>query len=126
GDDGALVADDGIVDTRLFDVRKHGPEHAAGDDDHAGAGSADARDRLARARSQHCILRDECAVEIDRERSDVFRECGRKLEQRGYGGVPPVALTTNAATSAICWSVSWPLNDGITPLPLVTRAVASR
>ena len=30
--------------------------------------------------------------------------------------------TTYAATSAICCGVSWPLNDGITPLPFVTRS----
>ena len=86
----------------------------------------DACDRRARVRAQHRVLGDKRAVEIDRERGDVLREAGRKLEQCGYGGVPPVDFTTNAATSAICWSVSWPLNDGITPLPFVTRAVARR
>jgi hypothetical protein len=59
-------------------------------------------------RSQDRVLGDERAVEIDRKRRYILREGGRKAEQRGYGGVPPVALTTNAATSAICWSVSWP------------------
>jgi hypothetical protein len=66
------------------------------------AGCADALDRLARVRSQHRVLGDERAVEVDREGGDVLREGGWKLEQSGYGGVPPVALTTNAATSAIC------------------------
>jgi hypothetical protein len=86
-------------------------------------GSANALDRRARAWAQHGVLRDQRPVEIDRERGDVRRKAVRKLQRYG---VPPVAVTTYAATSAICWSLSWPLNDGIAPLPSVTRAVASR
>ena len=63
-------------------------------------------------------------VEIGRERPDVAREGGRELDRR-YG-VPPVALTTYDATSAICCGVSCPLNDGIGDFPSVTRAVARR
>ena len=48
-----------------------------------------ARDR---AGPQHCVLRDQRAVEIEGEGRDPARERGRKLEQ--CYGVPPVALTT--------------------------------
>ena len=34
----------------------------------------------------------------------------------------PATDETYAATSAICFVLSWPLNDGITPLPFVTRS----
>ena len=93
GDDGALVADDRIVDPRLLEIGEYAAEHAARDDDHVRPCGADAPDRLARVRSQHRVLRDEGAVEIDREGGDVRREGGRELEPDCYG-VPPVDLTT--------------------------------
>ena len=34
----------------------------------------------------------------------------------------PATDETYAATSAICFVLSWPLNEGITPLPFVTRS----
>ena len=86
------------------------------------AAGAHAGDRLAGVRTKHRVLGDQRPVEVDGERGDMARECVGKL----YGGVPPVAFTTYAATSAICWSDNWPLNDGIWPLPRVTRAVARR
>ncbi len=88
------------------------------------AGGADGRNRRRGARAEQCVCGDEGAVEIGRERLDLAREARRELDQ-GYG-VPPVAFTTYAATLAICWVVSWLLNDGIAFLPLVTRAVARR
>jgi hypothetical protein len=45
------------------------------------AGCADARDRLTRVRSQDGILRDERAVEIDREGGDAVGEVGGKLDR---------------------------------------------
>jgi hypothetical protein len=41
---------------------------------------ADAHDRLARVRAEDGILRDERAVEIDREGGDTLGEVGRKLD----------------------------------------------
>jgi hypothetical protein len=87
--------------------------------------SAHPGDRGARPRPENGVLGNECPVEVDRERGDPRGEGVGKPEQI-YGAVPPVAVTTYAATSAIFWSESVPLNDGIWPLPSVTRAVASR
>src|SRR5262249_27969591 len=112
------------IDPRVVEVREHGAEHPPGDDDHVCAGCADPGDRLARVRVQHGVRADERAVEVDGERRDVPWEAWRELDQR-YGGVPPVALTTYDATSAICCVESCPLNDGMTPFPSVTRPVAS-
>ena len=122
GDERALVADDRVVEARRPQERQHRLEHPAGDDDHVRPGRADALDRSARARPQHEVGADQGAVEVDRERGDVAREARRQLDY----GVPPVDFTTYAATSAICCAVSLPPNDGMTPLPSVTRAVALR
>src|SRR6266852_2297469 len=124
GDDGALVADDRVVESGLDRVRPRRDEHASRDDDHVRARRADRGDRGARARVEHGVLGDQRPVEIAGEGGDPARKVGRQLQQR-YG-VPPVAVTTYEATSAICWSVSWPLNDGMAPFPSVTRAVALR
>jgi hypothetical protein len=82
----------------------------------------DAGDRVAGARVEERVLGDQRAVEVAREGGDARGESGRKL----YGGVPPVLFTTYAATFAISCVLSCPLNDGIAPLPRVTRAVALR
>jgi hypothetical protein len=84
---------------------------------------ADAGDRLAGLRTEDGVLGDQRAVEVDGERRDVLREAWWELD-RPYG-VPPVALTTYDATSAICCVESWPLKDGMAPLPSVMRPVAS-
>jgi hypothetical protein len=41
---------------------------------------SDARDRLARVRTEDSVLRDERAVEVDREGGDALGEVGRKLD----------------------------------------------
>jgi hypothetical protein len=41
---------------------------------------ADACDRLAGVRAEHDVLRDERAVEIDREGGDVLGKVGRELD----------------------------------------------
>ena len=94
GDDGALVADDGIVDPRLGDVRADGAEHPAGDDDDVHAGRAGRGDRGLRARPKHGVLGDERAVEVDRERGEGPGEGRRKLDRGAYGTLPPVDFTT--------------------------------
>ena len=91
GDDGSLVADDGVVQSRLDEVWVHAAEHPSGDDDHVNTRRADAGDRRARAGPEDGVLGDERPVEVDREGGDVLREGLRELD---YGGVPPVALTT--------------------------------
>jgi hypothetical protein len=63
------------------------------------AGGARARDRLAGVRTQDRVGRDQRAVEVDREGGDVGREPCRQFQR--YGTVPPVDVTTNAATLAI-------------------------
>jgi hypothetical protein len=80
------------------------------------SGRTHAGDRVGRARAQYRILGDQRAVEVAGEGGDTRRESSGEL----YGGVPPVDLTTNAATSAICWSESWPLKAGIDGPPSVT------
>jgi len=84
------------------------------------AGCPRVLDRRDRPWAQQEVWRDECPVEVARERGDVG---GKPLGE--LYGVPPVDFTTNAETSAICWSLSWPLNAGIGDLPKVTRVVAS-
>ena len=63
-----------------------------------GAGVAHRREGGTRAGPQHAVLGDQRPVEIESERGDVPRERRGEL----YGAVPPVAVTTYAATSAIC------------------------
>jgi hypothetical protein len=89
-DDGALVADDGVVDTCLVDVRANGAEHPARDDDDVYAGGPRGGDRGFRPRAQNGVLGDERSVEVDREGGERPREAGGKL----YGSVPPVDFTT--------------------------------
>ena len=90
-DDGALVADDEIVEPRLLEVGQHRAEHAAGDDDHVGAGGARSRERLLRPRAQHAVLGDQRPVEVEREGGDVPWE---SLGEGERYGVPPVDFTT--------------------------------
>jgi hypothetical protein len=88
------------------------------------AGGEGSLDRSGGPRAEQGVLGDQRPVEVGRERLEVAREARRKLDRR-YG-LPPVAVTTYDATSAICCAVSVPLNDGIGDFPLVTRAVARR
>lgn len=76
------------------------------------------RDRRPGARAQLGVLGDKRAVEVGRERLDLGGEVRREDQ-------PFVAWETYAATSAICFGESWPLNDGMTPLPFVTRSITS-
>ncbi len=126
GDERALVADDGVVEPGLGEVRAHGLEHAAGDDDHVHAERA----HLAIAARVRGRSTASCAISVrSRSHANAATSCGKsagKLYGPVVPGLPPVDLTTYDATSAICWSESWPLNDGIWPFPSVTRAVASR
>jgi hypothetical protein len=41
---------------------------------------ANACDRLAGVRAEHCVLRDQRAVEIDREGGDVLGKAGGELD----------------------------------------------
>jgi hypothetical protein len=90
GNDGALVADDRVVDPGLLDVRADRAEHPSGDDDHAHAGRAHGGDRSLRPRPQDSVLGDQGAVEVDRERGERAGKAGGEL----YGSVPPVDFTT--------------------------------
>ena len=94
GDDRALVADHGVVDSGLEDVRPHRAEHPPGDDDHAHSGGARGADRRPRARAQDGVLGDEGAVQVDRERGERAGEVRGELERGGYGALPPVEVTT--------------------------------
>jgi hypothetical protein len=92
GDDRSLIADDEIVETRLLEVRLHGTEHAAGDDDDVSAACPRPHQRSAGARVEHAVLGDQRPVEVEREGGDVPREALRERER--YGAWPPVELTT--------------------------------
>ena len=86
----------------------------------------DAR-RPRRARSPPaCAARSSASLPISvRSRSQANARRPRRGSPAGRIS-PCVGLaTTYAATSAICFGVSWPLNDGMTPLPFVTRSTTS-
>jgi hypothetical protein len=90
GDDGALVADDEIVELRLLEVRAHCTEHPPGDDDDVGAGRPRSLQCFPGAGPKDTVLGDQCSVEVECEGGDARRKPGRKL----YGAVPPVEVTT--------------------------------
>src|SRR5262249_40764567 len=92
------------------------PKHPAGDDDHVDPGRSGGRDRRTGPRPELRVLADQRPVEVGGERLDPGREV------RGEDQPPLVAWTTYAATSAICFGLSWPEKDGIGGLPFVTRS----
>ena len=71
-----------------------------------------------RARRELGVLGDQRPIEVADEGLDVGGKVGGKSQPRAQ---EPATDDTYCATSAICWSFSLPLNDGITPLPSVTR-----
>jgi hypothetical protein len=87
------------------------------------AGRTGPREGFLRPRPQDAVLGDERPVEVERERGDPPREALRELER--YGALPPVDVTTKAATSAICCVLRELLKAGITEPPFVTCAVAA-
>src|SRR5207237_3973943 len=94
GDDGALVADDRVVEAGLERVRPDRPEHPAGDEDDVDPGRARGGDRVAGARVQEAVLADERAVEVARERVDRAGEVRRESQ------LPLVRNLTRASTWA--------------------------
>ena len=61
-----------------------------------------------------------------RSRSQTKASTSRgKPAGRSQPAQEPATVDTYCATSAICWSFSLPLNEGITPLPSVTRSTTS-
>ena len=115
GDDRALVADDRIGDPGRLGVRPHRPEHPARHQHHVDPRVERGADRRPRPRPQLGVLPDQGAIDVAGERPDT----ARKAVGEDYF---PATDETYAATSAICFGVSCPLNEGITPLPLVTRS----
>ena len=105
GDDRALVADDRLVDTGRVDVRLHRLEHAPGDDDDVDPLGPHPGDRLARARPELDVLRDQRAVEVAGERLDLAGEPFRKDQD---------FCVRKATRSASCLSLS-DENVGMTP-----------
>ena len=95
GDDGALVADDRVVEARLERVRPDRPEHPAGDEDDVDPGRAGGGDRAPRALVQEAVLGDERAVEVARERVDRAGEVRRESQ------LPLVRNVTRASTWAL-------------------------
>src|SRR3954447_7187537 len=114
GDDRALVADDRVVDTRRLQIRAHGLEHPPGDDEHVDPRRSSGADGVTGPGPEAGVLGDQRPVEIAGERLDAGREVG-------WEGQPLVACTTYAATSAICFGLSWPEKAGMGGLPFVTR-----
>src|SRR5262249_43904469 len=119
GNDRALVADDRIGDAGRLRVRPYRPEHSPGDEDHVDSGVACGRDRRPRARPQLRVLPDQRPVEVAGERPHTLRKIVWEDQ------LLPATDETYAATSAICFGVSWPENEGMTPLPFVTRSITS-
>src|SRR5436190_4254434 len=114
GDDRALIADDRVVDTRRLQIRAHRLEHPPGDDEHVDPRRSSGADGVTGPGPEDGVLGDQRPVEIAGERLDAGREVGRE-------GQPLVACTTYAATSAICFGLSWPEKAGMGGLPFVTR-----
>ena len=123
GDERSLVADDRVGEPTETEVRPHRLEHPARRDEHVNAGVARRGDRAQRAGRELGVSRDQRPVEIADECLDVRRKAGGKRE--GRLAQWPAIVDTYCATSAICLSFNLPLNDGITPLPSVTRSTTS-
>ena len=102
--DGALVADDRIVEARRFQVTANRLEHPPGDDDHVQPGPAPRRDRFLRTRPEHRVLADQRAVEVAGERPDLAREAVRE---------PQLFWVRKATRSEICLSLSVELKLGM-------------
>ncbi len=99
-DHGALVADDGVVEAELAQVRPDRLEHAPRDDEDANAGRTRRREGRARARAEHEVLADQRPVEVAGEGLDRGREVVRKGQRFS---------AMKATRSASCWSSScWP------------------
>jgi hypothetical protein len=80
GDEGALVANDRVVELRLLEVRAHGAEHPAGDDDEGNSERANGSNGLDRALREERVLADQGAVEIARDRLDRARKVSGKSQ----------------------------------------------
>jgi hypothetical protein len=89
-DDRSLVTDDRIIEAGLLEIRPDRPKHPAGHDDHVRAALPRAAERVARARAQHAVLRDQRPVEVEREGGNA----PRKIRGELYGALPPVDVTT--------------------------------
>src|SRR5262249_59696983 len=96
------------------------PDHPTGDHDHVQPGGLRSLQGRDRPLAEEALLPDQGAIEVRREYRDVARKACRELDQPF--GLPPVALTTYAATSAICFVVSCPVKFGIAPAPCVSRS----
>ena len=91
-DDGALVADDGLVEGRRLEEPAHRLHHPSGDDDHVETGGACGAQRVHGPRAQLAVPHER-AVEIGRDDLNVAGEVVGKRE-RQPDGLPPVAFTT--------------------------------
>ena len=89
-DDGALVADDRIVEPACSRYGRTARNIRPVTTITCTPAARTARERRARARSQHAVLGDQRPVEIEGESGDVA--AGSPPE--GLRGVPPVAVTT--------------------------------
>ena len=79
-DDGALVANDWVVQARLQRIPADRAEHAAGDEDDMNTTCVRPLDRGARPHVQRRVLADQCPVEVARYSLDVTWEVRRKLQ----------------------------------------------
>jgi hypothetical protein len=84
GDDGALVADDGIVEARRECIRPHRLEHPAGDEHDVDSGRVRSLERAARARVEERVLADQRPVEVAGDGLDGAREVVRELQPCGF------------------------------------------
>src|SRR5262249_3926943 len=98
----ALVADDRL---RAGEIRAHGLEHPAGDDDHQDPSRSRRFQRGTGARAEHVVRADERAVEVARDRTHPPRKRRRKVQD---------CVVRNETRPSICESVSLPANAGIT------------
>ena len=92
GHDGALVADDRLVERSRLEEPPHRLHHSTGDDDHVETGGACGAKRVHGPRLQLAVPHQR-AVEVGRDDLDVAREVVGERE-RQPDGLPPVAFTT--------------------------------
>ena len=118
-DGGALVADDEVGDARLLEVRA-APSGTSGPSPRPPGSRLPASGRSRRACAAAGARRGRRACGRSRRRRP-----GRRAGRSGGRISRRSTASTYAATSAICWSVSWPANGGIAPWPFVTRVTTS-
>src|SRR5205085_2403350 len=106
-DDGALVADDRVVEPRLEGVRPHGLEHAPRDENDVHSLGAHALDRFPCARAKHDVLSDQRAVEVARNCVGVARKVSREVQPFGFVRKSTSAVMSDAGSFEYVFGITF-------------------